>query len=198
MSEYQIHQSGLDQEQKDLAKRLREIRKTHKLSQERLAREIGITRAAYSNYEYARVPLPFTAGLRFCECLNVNQRYLAHGFRPERPFIPLEKLGIGASTVSPLLKKGVDFIKGFESVLKEPILAAIHSDFRSEAELRRTMNPTAIDEALRYSGQELELELFDTVAKIRTARREKEKLRNISRLIALATALRGKLEIRRD
>jgi len=55
-------------------------------SQEEFAEAIGLTRDQLANIENGRTELRFWQGWKVCKAMNLNQRFLATGQAPERPF----------------------------------------------------------------------------------------------------------------
>lgn len=97
---------------------MRDERESERFSQQELAEQLGVTRSALSNFEQGRAPLSFTVGYAFCRRLDISPRWLATGEEPKRPF-PLEsELGIGAAEIQRNCRRGVDFLSGYERVLR--------------------------------------------------------------------------------
>ena len=105
-----------------VAVRAREERILQRFSQAELAEELGLFRAALSNYELGRVNMPFGVGLRICRGLDLNPRWLATGAEPKRPFITFEKLHVPEARIwESAVASRCDFHTGYEKFLKAPI-----------------------------------------------------------------------------
>lgn len=104
-----------------VAERLRAEREVERFSQYELAAEIGVTRAALSSFELCENPLPFRVGFEFCRRLEVLPRWLATGEEPKRPFIPLAELNLTQEDLRRYWRRGIDFLTGYEAVLRRPI-----------------------------------------------------------------------------
>lgn len=91
-----------------------------KFSQAELALDAGLGRASLSNYEYGITALPFSAGIKLCRRLDLNQGWLATGREPQRPYVPLSELGISAESEE--LYEGT-FLDGFNELLAAPLMA---------------------------------------------------------------------------
>ncbi len=106
-----------------IAERLR-VRRTHeRFTQDELASEIGITRAALGNYEYCIRPLPFGVGLRWCARLDVNPSWLVEGGDyPEHPFVETSELGVPEFDIQRLASQRTSFDAGYFQLLRTPLL----------------------------------------------------------------------------
>jgi len=69
----------LSQREKAICSRLREAREWLEKSQQACARQIGLDRATFVNYEVGRTPLRFEVALRFCRQMIVSEEWLATG-----------------------------------------------------------------------------------------------------------------------
>jgi transcriptional regulator with XRE-family HTH domain len=104
-----------------VAERFRSERIIERYGQAELARELGVNRSAISNYEYLAAPVSFAAGLEFCRRLDLNPRWLATGEEPKRPFVDPAELGIEARALRVHMRRGGDFLTGYEAALAKPI-----------------------------------------------------------------------------
>ncbi len=89
-----ISSSRLPRSEVEVARRLRAVRLEEDFSVAELARETGITYASLNGYEHGRAPLTFAAGMKICRRLDINERWLATGEEPRRPYVSLEALGV--------------------------------------------------------------------------------------------------------
>jgi transcriptional regulator with XRE-family HTH domain len=87
-----LHRSKLPAAELALIRRLSAERIAARFSQAQLADEAGVSRPTVKNYEYGLAPLSFPNGVRICRRLNLNQRWVATGDMPKRPFVPLAEL----------------------------------------------------------------------------------------------------------
>lgn len=117
----EIRKKKLAESQRDVARRLREEREAGRYSQYELAAELGITRAVLSNFETAQSPVSFRVGYEFCRRLDLFPAWLATGEGPQRPFVPPAELGLTAGALRPAIRRGVDFLTGFDLLLKRPL-----------------------------------------------------------------------------
>lgn len=69
-----------------VCRRLRELRRDALLSRVAFAKAIGVDTGRYANYEHGRARLPYMVGVQVCERFDINQRWLATGKTPMRPF----------------------------------------------------------------------------------------------------------------
>ena len=76
--------------ERGVCERLAERRRASGLTQDEFAESVLLTRAQLANIESMRVPLRFWPGWRACAKLNINQRWLATGELPSRPFFDLD------------------------------------------------------------------------------------------------------------
>src|SRR5271169_3474247 len=71
--------SPIPERERAICARLREARLETRLSQVAFCRDAGIDSSLLASYEHARVPLRYQLADRFCNLMNLSQRWLAHG-----------------------------------------------------------------------------------------------------------------------
>jgi transcriptional regulator with XRE-family HTH domain len=76
---------ALTAEEADIGKRIRGIRKGHRISQRLAAAQMGLSRQQLDRIERGEVAVRFLPALRFCEFTDTNPLWLAFG-EPEVPF----------------------------------------------------------------------------------------------------------------
>ncbi|MDL5055346.1 helix-turn-helix domain-containing protein [Oscillatoria laete-virens NRMC-F 0139] len=74
-----MRKSALSPEEIAVCKRLKVMRDKLGLTQEEVARRVGIERGTLANYEYERTPLRCDVGLKICRQLIVSEEWLATG-----------------------------------------------------------------------------------------------------------------------
>ena len=74
-----MRQTKLSQRDLDICLRLAEARETLGFTQKECARQIGLERSTFLNYEHCRTPLRFEIALRFCRQFIVSEEWLATG-----------------------------------------------------------------------------------------------------------------------
>lgn len=72
-------ESRLNSRESGICLRVREAREIAQVTQEKLARLIGIPRDRLSTYEKCRAPIRFDVGLRICRQLIISEEWLATG-----------------------------------------------------------------------------------------------------------------------
>ncbi|MCW5547860.1 MAG: helix-turn-helix transcriptional regulator [Opitutaceae bacterium] len=154
-----------------LAERFRAERLIGRFGQAELANEIGVTRAAVSNIEYGLAKLSFSAGYAFCRRLDVNPRWLATGKEPKRPFVELSELGVDQASVDQCMRRGVDFLQGYGSVLEKPLAAWVKKTPQS-AIIMRYLEAGPDGVARRLSNEELESKFVETVMALKSERED--------------------------
>ncbi len=79
------------QSSQEVGARLKAIREAAGISQEQFGLFLKLSRDQVANFESGRTPLPFIVGHKFCFIYGSNQRWLATGKAPERPFVALPR-----------------------------------------------------------------------------------------------------------
>jgi len=146
---------------------MRAERETERFSQYELADELGVTRATLSNFELCQAPVSFAVGFEFCRRLDVSPRWLATGEEPKRPFPPLAELKLTAAGVHKHARRGVDFLTGYNSVLKDPIEAWVKANPTEKIVMRVLQGGTG-SIAPRFSSAELVSQLQGHIAGLRS------------------------------
>lgn len=146
---------------------MRAERETERFSQYELADELGVTRATLSNFELCQAPVSFAVGFEFCRRLDVSPRWLATGEEPKRPFPPLAELKLTAISIQKHTRRGVDFLNGYDSVLKEPIEAWVKANPTEKIVMRMLHGGTG-SIAPRFSSAELVSQLQGHIAVLRS------------------------------
>jgi transcriptional regulator with XRE-family HTH domain len=75
----------------EIAKRLRVVRQSNRLSMVAMAEALGINALRWMSYEYGKVPLPYSVGRKLCADFEVSSRWLATnvgGAEPSEPIPP--------------------------------------------------------------------------------------------------------------
>lgn len=108
--------------------RLRSIRLERGVQQKDAAKRLGVPLDTFRGYEYARSPLPFTAASRFCAEFDVNQRWLASGELPKKPYLELSPL------VSQFIPDDAVFSRVVDSLLIDAIVEALEDIADCESE----------------------------------------------------------------
>ena len=105
----------MPERERQIGKRLRQIRKEMRLSMVAFADAIGLDSGRYSRYEYGYVPLPYEVGDKICAHFNIAQGRLADGGTSVPYYLKPD----------PELQKAVgdraSFLEAYESHLKERI-----------------------------------------------------------------------------
>ena len=80
--------------------RLKQLRKSHGITQDELGEILGVQKAAICKYETGRVPLPHDAIVKLCDYFQVTADYLLNIETPEQPALvtPLFKQRSSASS----------------------------------------------------------------------------------------------------
>ncbi len=138
-----LRKKGLAADMREVAGRLRDAREDERFSQYDLAPQLGITRAVLSNIELCQSPLSFRVGMEFCRRLNFLPRWLATGTEPQRPFVPVEELGVEPAVLRRHTRHGVDFLSGYHSVLQRPIEEWLKRHSTDELVMRALTNDPA-------------------------------------------------------
>jgi transcriptional regulator with XRE-family HTH domain len=150
----------------DVSERLRIVRTGERFTQDELAADIGITRAALGNYEYNIRPLPFGVGLRWCERLDINPAFLVEGGpHPERPYVKPSDLEIDGFALQKLASRRTPFEVGYFQILREPLRRwfAINTPARL---ILKAINAGAAPVAARLSAAQLDHEITRTTAEM--------------------------------
>lgn len=82
---------ALQQDEKEVCRRMAQIRRTEGLNQAQFASRIGVTRDQIANIESGRVSLKWPVGIMICRAFNVSQLWLSTGQEPLRPFFDLDE-----------------------------------------------------------------------------------------------------------
>jgi len=128
--------SKLTDRQKQICRRLRQVRERLGLTQEKVAAQVGITRERLLIYEYARAPLRFDLALRFCRQLVISEEWLATGkfteafqaarglLPPEGDFSALDKIfwrqcvDLASEPIYFEIPPGADFAEAYDTSFK--------------------------------------------------------------------------------
>ena len=70
-----------------ICERMRSRRVDLGIPQKELAKRMGVSLDTLRSYEYARAPVRYGFADRFCDELDVNQRWLFSGSLPKRPYV---------------------------------------------------------------------------------------------------------------
>lgn len=152
-----------------VADRFRVERLAERFGQSELAEAIGVTRAAVANFEYGKAKVTFAAGFEFCRRLDLNPRWLATGAEPRRPFVAPDELGLAPNVVQGQMRRGVDFLAGYEAVLAKPLEAWAKKN-TAEDVVMRLLKGGPKDVARRLSNAELEKQLMQAVSALVAAK----------------------------
>lgn len=106
-----------------VAERLRAVREQGRFSLAELAVECGFPKSSLANYEYGIAPLPFGIGNRISERLDLNQRWLATGDPPVRPFLDLSAFSVDLATEAAAEK--LTFFEAYTGPLKPFLESAL-------------------------------------------------------------------------
>lgn len=79
--------SQLPEHEIAICRRVRQVREDLKWSQPNFAKELGVSRVRLASYEYARAPIRYDFGSKLCRAFNINQRWLAFGKFPKKPYM---------------------------------------------------------------------------------------------------------------
>ncbi len=71
----------------EICHRLREVRLALHWDQPTFAAKLGISRVTLASYEYARAPIRYALARRLGDELDINQRWLATGLAPRKPYL---------------------------------------------------------------------------------------------------------------
>jgi transcriptional regulator with XRE-family HTH domain len=88
-----MRKTGISKRDGEICRRLGEARELLGFSQKECARQIGLERSTFMNYEYRRTPLRYEVALRFCRQFIVSEEWLATG-RFEAAHAAAEEAGI--------------------------------------------------------------------------------------------------------
>lgn len=109
--------SQLSREELAVGQQMRFYRMRCRFSQAEFAEMTGTTRATISNIEYGTAKVPFPVGYELCRRQNKSLSWLAGG-RPG-PFVDPHELGIDEQTFRTLMRRGVSFLEGYNSAIRE-------------------------------------------------------------------------------
>lgn len=105
----------LPQREIDICERVREVRIFLKWDQPAFAKELDVSRERLASYEYARAPVRYWLARKLCMCFGINQRWLALGKLPMRPYIDLDQSLDGG--IHPRML----FSAAFDDVIGQPV-----------------------------------------------------------------------------
>ena len=107
-----------------IGKRLYEIRTELQYSQERVAKEIGVSRNTFSDAELGKKPLNDRQVNLFCNTFGINKDYLLYGTQPKYKLEPKDKKALE------LFRKHVKSRKGHRrkaiEITSRPLRAAFY------------------------------------------------------------------------
>jgi transcriptional regulator with XRE-family HTH domain len=158
----------LTDDDRQIAKRLRAEREAGRFSQYELADELGVTRSTLSNFEQFQAPLSFAVGLEFCRRLNLSPRWLATGEEPKRPFASIDELEIAPDELRKRMRRGVDFLSGYDDLLRRPLDAWVRQNPPDKL-VARMMRGGVEPLARQWSNSELVAQLASQLKILRTA-----------------------------
>lgn len=95
--------------EKEINKRVREVRNKEKLTQESMAKKISIKQSSFSDIENGRVNVSERVIADICRVFNVNERWLRYG--EGSMYNSLNKEDIIINSVNKILKSENEFIK---------------------------------------------------------------------------------------
>lgn len=144
----------LPPEQLAVIERFRSERELEHFSQYELAKELGVTRTALSSYELHRASVSFRIGWEFCRRLDLNQRWLATGEEPRRPFVPPCELNLSAAEERDMLRRRIDFRTGYLQYLEFRFDRWVKQN-PPERLVERMLSGGLAHLARRYSNREL-------------------------------------------
>lgn len=148
--------SGLINElEREICGRVREIRKRASLSQKEFANVLGLTRAQVAALDMTWYPLRYGAADRLCQRFNICQRWLATGLDPARGYVEIRPeiaIGIGAREL-------------FSAAYERNIAHSVKLAVRANEELERALasDPQAADKIRENQLYNLALMWFSRI-----------------------------------
>ncbi len=140
--------------ERQVAKRLRQIRKETRLSMVAFADAIGVDTGRYSRYEYGYVPLPYTVGDKICAHFNVPQERLADGGKSVPYYVKPH------AELQNAISERATFLEAYQSHLKDAI-----SRFVATAGLSASVaNFARSNAATAYEFEEMRKELLTLIS----------------------------------
>ena len=126
----------MPEKEQAICTRLQKARESSRFSRVAFAGALGIPTLRLASYELGRVVLPYSVGVAACRQLNVNQRWLATGEIPMRPFFPVSR------DIEAAIKGRDAFSDAYEFALKSPIharwIGTELASFTEQAAIRAT------------------------------------------------------------
>ena len=133
----------MNQRERDVCLRVREIRERKKWSQPDFAKEIGISKNRLASIEYGRTPLRYGLAVKICFKFDISLEWLATGQEPDEEYIPLLETSKESSKINQndLLTKVLDDVGGSFSkppdikISKKELAKNVPADFDFKRQL---------------------------------------------------------------
>ena len=109
-----------------IGKRLYEIRTELQYSQERVAKEIGVSRNTFSDAELGKKPLNDRQINLFCNTFGINKDYFLHGTQPKYKLEPKDK-------------KALELFKKLHPALQDSVLIILESMLKAEKDIEEKL-----------------------------------------------------------
>lgn len=190
------NQSTLPDNQRALASRVRELREGRELSQARAGELLGMKLTAYQALEYGRASISFTMGVKLCQLYNVNERYLATGKLPKRPYLQTATKELPPESQ----KRSMDYLTGYKKYLAARVddllgkLEHQRNQIRAHlADLPDELRDEAVS-ALISTYEEIEAQLAWYIKRLGKAEGAAYKLNELQRLMELSQDYQTRLK----
>jgi transcriptional regulator with XRE-family HTH domain len=182
-----LSRSKLDSRHIQAAKRLKNERIEEGFSVAELAKESGVSAPSLKHYEHGLAPISLDAGLKICRRLDLNQRWLATGKEPKRPFIPVEEL---TPTIQP--DKRISFLDAYREL--ELSVARWHRAHPPTRIIHEHIASGPGEDIRRMSRARLESFLSEWISMLRKAENDHMKLAVLGVLELALQELRRRLK----
>jgi len=123
----------------EICKRIRDFRRETRLSRVAFAQQCGVDSSTLANYEHARVPVPYAVAKKVSEAFDINQRWLATGKLPKKPYMEI------SSALEKLIPTRVLFSVAYDRFLAQLITESLHDAAKTSGLSVEALDEIAVD-----------------------------------------------------